>query len=82
MDILADAIKNGEDYHNIEKIKKHAVWADEILKKYPDLDKNNILPVLYNEIGVVFYKILENCAVFKHTDEGRKQFEKFVNSIK
>ena len=82
MDILADAIKNGEDYHNIEKIKKHAVWADEILKKYPDLDKNNILPVLYNEIGVVFYKILENCAVFKRTDEGRKQFEKFVNSIK
>ncbi len=79
--ILKDALINNEDISSIEKISSHADWAEELKKKYT-FSKDNAEEILKKEIGMVFSKVLEHAGVFKRTDEGKKAFLRFIDSIK
>lgn len=70
--------KNPDDY---PQIGEHLEWVKEIKTKYDDINEDNIDSILENEIGEVFVKVLENAGVYKCTEEGRKYFKKFIESI-
>ena len=78
---LKKAILNKEDIRKNDMIEKHADWVDEFIVKYDDINEDNITEILQKEIGLVFEKVLEDAGVYKSTSEGRKAFEKFVNSL-
>lgn len=82
MDMLATAVLDNENIRENEVLKKHADWIDMIKAKYEVIDKHNILDILKKEIGIVYSEILEQCGVFKRTEEGRKQLHKFIDSVK
>ncbi len=79
---LQTAILENRNISNDEALAKHETWANEIKAKYPDLNKDNIDGIIKAEIGIVFSKVLEDTGVFKHDDEGRAAFMKFIESVK
>ncbi|MCQ2440492.1 MAG: galactose-1-phosphate uridylyltransferase, partial [Clostridia bacterium] len=82
MSNLETAILNGYDIRNDEVLSKHADWVDEIIKKYNNINKDNIDLIIKKEIGIVFSKVLEHAGVFKRNVEGISAFLKFAGSIK
>lgn len=81
MAILSQAILSGSDISSDERICKHAAWAKEVCQKHSDLNKDNIEDVLHEEIGQVFVKVLTDAGVYKCTEDGRRAFLRFIESI-
>ncbi len=81
MELLEEAIVKRQDIRENELIEKHADWVDEFSKKYKKIDHENVHQILKKEIGNVFMKVLEDAGVFKRTEEGKKAFERFIESI-
>lgn len=81
MSSLGKAMVEGKDIANDEVLAKHKEWADMISAKY-DINSENIDDILKTEIGIVFTAILEQCGVYARNDEGKKQFIKFMESVK
>lgn len=79
---LGDAIINGDDVRADAELEKHADWVDMIKKKYSDINKNNVNEIIQKEVGIVFGKVLECAGVYKCTEDGRKAFMRFVDSVK
>ncbi len=82
MALLRDAVLENKDIKADERIAKHADWAEMIKMKYSDINADNCDEILRDEIGLVFTAILEQCGVFDRTEAGRKQFKKFISSVK
>ena len=80
MELLKNAILDGSDISADERISKHAEWAEMIKEKY-EITEENCMEILQKEIGIVFAAILQQCGVFERTEEGQKQFVKFLNSV-
>ncbi len=75
----------------------HAQWARAFLNRYPDFAPDRIAAVqdeelraglrakldriIEEEIGLVFARVLEHCAVFADTPEGHIQFEHFAETV-
>lgn len=81
MECLADAVLAGRDLRNDEMLEKHADWAEEVLPKYKDITKDNIMDILHEEIGLVFNQVLEDAGVYKQTEEGQKALDRFIASL-
>ncbi|MBR6792426.1 MAG: UDP-glucose--hexose-1-phosphate uridylyltransferase [Ruminococcus sp.] len=79
---IEDAMLSGTDMNTNAELAQHAQWAEDILKRYPDFNKENSRAILEKEIGKVFAEVLEDAGVFKRTDNGRNAFIKFIESIK
>lgn len=79
---IEDAMLSGADMNTNAELAQHAQWAEDILKRYPDFNKENSRAILEKEIGKVFAEVLEDAGVFKRTDDGRNAFIKFIESIK
>ncbi len=80
--ILEECLVKGEDVSENEKIAIHADWAEEILEKYDSINEDNVHEIILQETGLVFKTVLEHAGVYKVTDEGRKAFVKFLDSVK
>ena len=80
MAALQNAMLQGEDIASVPEIAKHAAWAKLLMEKY-DITKDNCAAILQKEIGIVFTAILEQSGVYKRTEEGKKQFLAFLNSV-
>lgn len=82
MELLANAIVNGENIREDEVLEKHADWVDEILPQYEGtITKDNVTDILKKEIGIVFMKVLEHAGVYKRTPEGLEAFKRFIASL-
>jgi UDPglucose--hexose-1-phosphate uridylyltransferase len=77
---LEDAILTGKDIRKNPNIEKHADWAEEFIPKY-DITAENIHGIIQKEISDVFVKVLECAGVYKRTDEGRKAFNRFIETL-
>ena len=77
MDILADAMIEGKDLHQIQEIKKHTDWVNEWRDRYT-ITKENIKDLLHLEIANRFVQVLECAGVYKCTDKGREAFKRFL----
>ncbi len=80
MDELKKAILAHEDISNIENLKKHALWVNQITAKYNNIDKYNIDSIIKREIGLVYAEILKQCGVYSDDKEGRAALYKFINA--
>jgi UDPglucose--hexose-1-phosphate uridylyltransferase len=56
--------------------------VEEFLPRYPKVDRDNVEDILHHEIGVVFARVLEDAGVYKCTEEGRRGFMRFLNTVK
>ena len=81
LEILADYIVEGKDIRSNEKIAKHADWTDSFLPKYDSITKDNVMDILKEETGIVFTHVLEDAGVYKCTEEGRKAFMRFIETL-
>ncbi len=81
MMLLARCLTMGKDPRSVSVLKKHADWADKILADHPDLNTETVMPILQEEIGQVFYRVLQDSGVFKFTEEGRAAFLRFTGSV-
>ena len=77
---LGHYLVDGLDVRENETLLKHALWADELKKKYT-FTKDNYMKILQDEIADMFLNLLEDCGVFKQTEEGLKHFKKFIEEL-
>jgi len=77
---LKDAILAGADLRADAVLEKHADWIDGI-KSRVTFTEENAMDVLLEETGRVFAAVLEDAGVYKCTEEGRKQFNAFVDAV-
>ncbi|MCM1181451.1 MAG: UDP-glucose--hexose-1-phosphate uridylyltransferase [Clostridium sp.] len=80
INLLEEAILNGKNIRDIEKIEKHAEWVEEWIDKYT-VNESNIHTIIQDEISKVFIKVLECAGVYKRTAEGQEAFLKFIDSL-
>lgn len=78
---LEEAILSGKDLASTETLASHKEWAGEFLKKYEDVNKDNITDIIREEIGFVFAEVLENAGVYKCDEAGREAFMKFIETV-
>lgn len=78
---IKNAILRNEDISNNEKLKEHASWVNQIMRKHTLINKDNVSEILQEEIGIAFKEILECAGVYKRTEEGKKAFLKFVDTV-
>ena len=81
MEKLAECLRNGTDPAAVPELEKHAEWAEELRKRYPDLAGNDVEEILRQEIGAVFVRVLEDAGVYKCTPEGREAFLRFAGAL-
>ena len=55
--------------------------AENFMKKYKEINKDNITDIIREEIGLVFSEVLENAGVYKCDEAGRAAFMKFITSV-
>lgn len=80
MDILARAIVEGKNIHDIEEIKIHADWVDEWRDSY-EITTENIEGIIQKEIADCFIQVLECAGVYKRTEEGIAAFKRFLSVL-
>ncbi len=73
-----------EEYHNVKKENIGLIEAMGLAVLPPRLltEFGELTCEVKDEIGFIFEKILENCAVFKDDEKGKKGFIRFLNSVK
>ncbi len=79
--VLEDYIVTGKDIRSNQLIEKHADWTYEFLKKYDNVNADNVDAIVKDEIGLVFAKVLEYAGVFKRDEAGQAAFLRFINSL-
>ena len=77
----AKAIVEGADIRKDEVLEKHADWVDEFMPKYSDVNKDNVMDILQNEVGIVFGKVLEHAGVYKRDEAGAHAFDRFISTL-
>ena len=80
MQELERAILNKEDLYSNAKISSHADWANEWIPNY-ELTEENIHGIVQKEIGNVFVEVLEDAGVYKRTQGGREEFNRFLDTL-
>ena len=81
IELLKEYILEGKDIRSNEKIEKHADWVEKFLPEYEEINADNIEEILQQEIGKVFVHVLEDAGVYKCTEEGRKAFMRFIETL-
>ncbi len=81
MELLKKAILEGRDLHKDEVLEKHADWVDKFKSGYDKIDASNIDQIIQKEIGIVFMQVLSDAGVYKRDEEGRKAFDRFIESL-
>jgi UDPglucose--hexose-1-phosphate uridylyltransferase len=81
LEALDDAISCGEDLMASEATAKHAVWANEVQARHPEMTDGNRMRILQEEVGQVFVEVLEDAGVFRRTPEGMAAFQRFLDVL-
>ena len=79
---LEQALLTGRDLRSTETLASHADWVESFLPKYDTIDESNVTDIIREEIGLVFCEVLECAGVYKCTEEGRKYFQRFIDSVR
>ena len=79
--MLERAMVCGQNIYSIPELASHAKWAEEIIKRHPEISEKNITEILQNEIGEVFLEVLKDAGVFKRTEDGIKAFGEFAKLL-
>ena len=77
---LKKAILTGADIGADPVLSKHALWVEELKTRYR-FTPENTADILQKEVGQVFRQVLEQAGVYKHTEEGRRAFLRFIDAV-
>ncbi len=80
MAALKAALLAGTDLRADEILAKHADWAEELQTRYT-FTAENTEPILEQEIGAVFTRVLEDAGVYKRTPDGLAAFLRFADYV-
>ena len=78
---LAEGILEGRDLTADPLTAAHAEWAYGFMKKYPSINADNVDGIIKAEVGLVFAKVLEHAGVYERSENGKKAFLRFVESV-
>ena len=78
---LRKAMLECKNIYQIDSLKHHAEWADEVKAKHPEFNEANSKEIIETETGLVFKKVLEDSGVFKRNEEGKNAFIKFTETL-
>ena len=78
---VADGLVSGVDLHADERTVKHADWAEGFAGKY-EITAENAFEIVQKETGLVFSKVLEHAGVYQRNEEGKTDFQRFLNQVK
>lgn len=81
LQIVKEVLIGKKKEQDCPQIEKHADWMAELREKYKVFEESSIDAVIKNEVVNVFVQMLEDCGVFKQTEEGRKAFSRFMESV-
>ena len=81
LELLAEYMVEGKDIRSNEVLEKHADWVEEFAPKYQSFTKENVMDIIQKEVGIVFMKVLECAGVYKYDEKGRKDFQKFIDTL-
>jgi UDPglucose--hexose-1-phosphate uridylyltransferase len=81
LNALDFAISQGLDLMADPKTASHAVWANEVQARHPEMTDCNVLAILKQEVGKVFCGVLEDAGVYKRTPEGKAAFLRFIETL-
>ena len=80
MEELAELLAEKKDIPETSGAYKHKEWLEKFAKNYT-FTKENALDILKKEIGTTFVKVLEDAGVYKCTEDGRRAFLRFTESV-
>lgn len=78
--ILGEKMVKGEDLRADPLTASHAEWAERIMQEN-EITADNVTDILQREVGLVFAQVLEHAGVYKRTEEGKKAFLRFAESV-
>lgn len=68
----------GKDHHIADY---HVEWADQLKAEHPELTEKSVDNIVFEAVGKVFARVLEDAGVFKRDEEGRAAFERFTAGL-
>lgn len=78
---LETAMLSGEDIAAVPEIASHADWANDVLTRRSDFNKDTAQQIIREEVGAVFEQVLRDAGVFKRTPEGEAAFSRFIETL-
>lgn len=81
LNLVAQMLEEGKDLTRDERTAKHADWGKEILANHGPFAPGEAWPVVQEETGKVFARVLEHAGVFKRDEEGHAAFLRFLSSL-
>ena len=78
--VLGEKMVKGEDLRADPLTASHAEWAERIMQEN-EVTADNVTDILQREVGLVFAQVLEHAGVYKRTEEGKKAFLWFAESV-
>ena len=78
---VAKGLVNGDDLAADPLTASHAAWAEDVKGRHPELNAENAERIIEEETGRVFAAVLEDAGVFKRTEEGRRAFMRFTDTL-
>lgn len=78
--VLGEKMVKGEDLRADPLTASHAEWAERIMQEN-EVTADNVTDMLQREVGLVFAQVLEHAGVYKRTEEGKKAFLRFAESV-
>lgn len=78
--VLGEKMVKGEDLRADPLTASHAEWAERIMQEN-EVTADNVTNILQREVGLVFAQVLEHAGVYKRTEEGKKAFLRFAESV-
>ena len=82
LEALAQGILDGRDLTADPLTASHAEWAYGFMKNYDDINADNVTGIIRAEVGKVFAKVLEHAGVYERSENGKKAFLRFVESVR
>ena len=82
LEALAEGILAGRDLTADPLTASHAAWAYDFMKRYDDINADNVTEIIRAEVGKVFAKVLEHAGVYERSENGKKAFLRFVESVR
>ena len=76
---IEEMLVRNEAKEDHPKLAAHFEWIDRLRSSYT-FTPENTRGILYQEVGNIFVRMLEDCAVFDRTEEGCSAFRSFVQS--
>ncbi len=81
LEVLKEALLNGDDPANDPRTASHAAWAKELMSRHPEFGADNAMDIIRAEVGAVFEQVLLDAGVFKRDEAGSAAFARFIASL-